>query len=133
MRLSLNYKVFRWHPVNIMLYVGSQLHMNPSICCQLPLCSIQLQLTNAWPQQISKLLVACVVRQLNQITAASDQPHLFCTLYVLSEQKPDMFALKLKFILLPQLIATLNNYACSLPPLANVDWSAFPECFLPTM
>ena len=26
-----------------------------------------------------------------------------------------------------------NNYACSLPPLANVDWSAFPECFLPTM
>ena len=42
-------------------------------------------------------------------------------------------ALKLKFILLPQLIATLNNYACALPPLANVDWSAFPECFLPTM
>ena len=26
-----------------------------------------------------------------------------------------------------------NNYACSLPPLAKVDWSAFPECFLPTM
>ena len=50
-----------------------------------------------------------------------------------TEQKPDMFALKLKFVLLPQLIATLNNYACSLPPLANVDWSAFPECFLPTM
>ena len=40
-----------------------------------------------------------------------------------------MFTLKLKFILLPQLIATLNNYAGSLPPLANVDWSAFPECF----
>ena len=51
----------------------------------------------------------------------------------MSEQKPNMFALKLKFILLPQLIATLNNYACSLPPLANVDWSAFPECFLPIM
>ena len=51
----------------------------------------------------------------------------------LSEQKPAMFALKLKFILLPQLIATLNNYACALPPLANVDWSAFPGCFLPTM
>ena len=50
-----------------------------------------------------------------------------------AEQKPDMFALKLKFILLPQLIATLNNYACLLPPLANVDWSAFPECFLATM
>ena len=51
----------------------------------------------------------------------------------LSEQKPNMFTLKMKFILLPQLIATLNNYACALPPLANVDWSAFPECFLPTM
>ena len=25
------------------------------------------------------------------------------------------------------------NYACALPPLASVDWSAFPECFLPTM
>ena len=61
-------------------------------------------------------------------------PHLQLFIYVtVSEQKPDMFALKLKFILLPQLIATLNNYACLLPPLANVDWSAFPECFLPTM
>ena len=48
---------------------------------------------------------------------------------LLSEQKPDMFALKLKFILLPQLIATLNNYACLLPPLANVDWFALPEYF----
>ena len=45
----------------------------------------------------------------------------------------DMFAHRLKFILLPQLIATLNNFECSLPPLTNVDWSAFPECFLPTM
>ena len=36
-----------------------------------------------------------------------------------------MFAYKLKFILLPQFIVTLNNYACSLPSLANVDWSAF--------
>ena len=27
-------------------------------------------------------------------------------------------------------IATLNNYACcSLPPLATVNWTAFPECF----
>ena len=42
-----------------------------------------------------------------------------------------MFAHKLKFILLPQLIATLNNYACTLPPLANINWSAFSECFLP--
>ena len=52
---------------------------------------------------------------------------------LLNEQKPDMFAHKPKFILLPQLVATLNIYACSLPPLAKVDWSAFPECFLPTM
>ena len=51
----------------------------------------------------------------------------------MSEQKPDMFAHKLKFFLLPQLIATLNNYRCSLPPMATVDQSAFPECFLPTM
>ena len=29
----------------------------------------------------------------------------------------------------PDYIATLNNYTCSLPPLAKVDWSAFPECF----
>ena len=41
-----------------------------------------------------------------------------------------MFTNKLKFILLPQLIATQNNYACSLPPLANVNWSASPERFL---
>ena len=47
----------------------------------------------------------------------------------MSEQKPNMFAHKLKFILLPHLIARLNKYACSLPPLGNVDWSAFPECF----
>ena len=47
----------------------------------------------------------------------------------LSEQKPDMFALKLKFILLSQLIATLNNYACSLPPLAKVcfPWMPFAD------
>ena len=25
----------------------------------------------------------------------------------------------------------LYNYACSLPLLANVNWSAFPECLLP--
>ena len=37
-----------------------------------------------------------------------------------------MFAQKLKFILLPQLIATLNNYACSLPTLAN---GCFWVCF----
>ena len=34
---------------------------------------------------------------------------------------------------LSQLIATLNNYACSLPPMANVDWFTSAECFLPTM
>ena len=49
----------------------------------------------------------------------------------LSEKKPDLFTHNLKFILLPQLIVT--TYACSLPPLANVDWSTFPECFLLTM
>ena len=49
----------------------------------------------------------------------------------MSEQQSDMFAHKLKFILLFQLIATQNNYACPLSPLANGDWSAFPECFLP--
>ena len=59
--------------------------------------------------------------------------------YVTVWEKPAMFAYKLKFILLPQLIAILNNYACSLPPLTNVapwtnvDLSAFPECLLPTM
>ena len=41
----------------------------------------------------------------------------------LYEQKAYMFADKLKFILLPQII---DNYACSLPPLANVEWTAFP-------
>ena len=30
-------------------------------------------------------------------------------------------------------IATLNTYACSLPAMANVNWHAFPQCFLPTM
>ena len=49
----------------------------------------------------------------------------------LYDQKPDLFTHNLKFILLPQLIVT--TYAWSLPPLANVDWSAFPECFLLTM
>ena len=33
--------------------------------------------------------------------------------------KADIFIYNLKFILLPQVIATLNNYACLLPPLAN--------------
>ena len=32
-----------------------------------------------------------------------------------------------EIILFPQLIATYN-YAGSLSPLANVNWSAFPEC-----
>ena len=43
-----------------------------------------------------------------------------------------MFAQRLKFILLPQVRATLNNYACLLPPLANVNWSVIPQCFLST-
>ena len=47
----------------------------------------------------------------------------------LSDQKSTMFIYKLKFILLPQFMPTINNYACSLPPLANVNWSGFQECF----
>ena len=39
----------------------------------------------------------------------------------------------IKFILLSQVVVTFNNYACSLPLLANVNWSAFSECFLLTM
>ena len=37
--------------------------------------------------------------------------------------------IQIEFILLCQLIATLNNYTCSLPLLANVNWFASPECF----
>ena len=47
-----------------------------------------------------------------------------------SEQKPATFVYKLKFILLFQLIATLNNYTCLLPPLANFNWYVSPECFI---
>ena len=47
-----------------------------------------------------------------------------------AKQEPDMMVThELKFILLPQLI---NNYARSLPPLTNVNWSAFLECFMVT-
>ena len=52
-----------------------------------------------------------------------------CIINVTVWAKPAIFTYELKFILLPQLIATLNNYACSPPPLANVNWSASPECF----
>ena len=49
----------------------------------------------------------------------------------MAQQKPAMFTHRLKFILLvqPIYVATLNNYAWSLPPLANVNWSSLPECF----
>ena len=47
----------------------------------------------------------------------------------LSEQKPAMFAHRLNSVYCASLIATLNNYTRSLPPLANVNWSAFPQCF----
>ena len=33
---------------------------------------------------------------------------------------------------MPHLKTTLNNYAHWLPPLANVNWSAFPRCFFLT-
>ena len=45
----------------------------------------------------------------------------------LSEEKPVIFAYKIHFI--SQLIATLNNYTCSLPSLANVNWSTFHNPF----
>ena len=38
-----------------------------------------------------------------------------------------------EFILLPQFLATRNKYAYPLRPLANVNWSALLECFLPTI
>ena len=75
-------------------------------------------------------LVSQAIPPTNLLTHHSAQvqaskPFKSWTAYVfnmgLSEQKPDMFAHKLKFILLPQLIATLSNYACSLPLLANVN------------
>ena len=47
----------------------------------------------------------------------------------LAHHKPATFTHKLKFILSPQLIVSLNNYACSLPPLANVNWSVFQSAF----
>ena len=47
-------------------------------------------------------------------------------------KNPTCSKIKLKFFLLPHLIDTLNNYSFSLPPLANVNRSAFPECFLLT-
>ena len=42
-----------------------------------------------------------------------------------AQQKPAMFVHELNLFYFPSLIATLNNYACSLPPLANVNCSAF--------
>ena len=33
----------------------------------------------------------------------------------------------------PSYKTMLNNYAYLLPPLANVNWSAFPERFLPAI
>ena len=47
----------------------------------------------------------------------------FIAIMWLSQQKLAMFAYKQKIILLLQLMATLINYACSLHPLANINWS----------
>ena len=44
-----------------------------------------------------------------------------------------MFVQKLKFILLAQLITTLNSYPCAVSLLVNVDWSAFLENNLLTL
>ena len=40
-------------------------------------------------------------------------------------QKPAMFAQELKFIFLPQLIATYISYLHSMSPMARLNWSAF--------
>ena len=52
---------------------------------------------------------------------------------LLYEQKPAIFAQQTEINFIAQLITTLNKYACSSPPLTNVNWSALPECFLLTM
>ena len=40
-------------------------------------------------------------------------------------QKSTKFAQKLKFIFLPQLVATLNSYPHSMSPMARLNQSAF--------
>ena len=65
-----------------------------------------------------------------QIYKVNDQAYSYiAVVYVTVCATTDMFACKLKFILLPQLIAIQNNYACSLLSLANVNWSAFQSAF----
>ena len=59
--------------------------------------------------------------------------HMSVCLCVTGSAKSSHVCMQTEFISLFQLIATLNNYACSLPLLAHVNWSAFPECILLTM
>ena len=40
-------------------------------------------------------------------------------------QKPAMFAQELKFIFLPQLVATYISYLHGMSPMARLNWSAF--------
>ena len=40
-------------------------------------------------------------------------------------QKPTMYAQKLKFVFLAQLIAVLNSYQYTMPAMARLKWSAF--------
>ena len=51
----------------------------------------------------------------------------------LSLQKPTMFAPRLKSILLHKIIATLENYLCTVSLLANVNESACLEDILPVL
>ena len=57
--------------------------------------------------------------------------HMLFQPYVTSSAKTSQVC-TLNFIA-PTYKTMLNKYACLLPPLANVNWSAFSECFLPTI
>ena len=72
------------------------------------------------------LLLVSQVYSLNRMKAIPKTIKQYLK-YVIVEQKPNMFTYKLKFTLLPQLIATLNNDAYSLPPLANIDLVCFSK------
>ena len=52
------------------------------------------------------------------VTVWAKPSNVFCT------------QIELHFIVIAYTVATLNNYVCLQPPLANVNWSAFPKCLL---
>ena len=76
-----------------------------------------------------KLKLFTIVTFLTEYTLNVHGYMLMC------EQKSAIFTqqTEINFLSPSQLITTLNNYACSSPPLANINWSAIPECFLLTM